>query len=335
MLVAMQRQLLRVCSAILLLWCSACAATDDFADLGEWPGLDALLREEPADPQALGLDGEPLAFSPPEGEARARQQALLDEAVAQLYRAPTQADSWIWVGRRLAYLGRYRAAQQVYTQGLVMNPDSYRLLRHRGHRWLTLRRFDLAVDDLTRAVELSSEVPDRVEQDGLPNAAGIPTGTDRTNITYHLALAHYLRGEFERAAVWWEACYEAADNPDMWTAASYWLYHARVRSGDAVGAERVLRSIDADWELLENHVYHCLLLYYRGEVDREAVLGGAGGDAVASPTALYGLSVVDLEQGLEAAALEGFEATRRAGSWAAFGAIAAESDAVRLAEARR
>lgn len=328
----MQRHVLRACSAILLLWCAACAATDDSADLGAWPGLEALLREAPTDPQAHALDGQPLAFTPPTGDALDRQQGLLDEAKQQLYRAPTQADSWIWVGRRLAYLGRYRAAQRVYTQGLVMNPASYRLLRHRGHRWLTLRRFDRAEVDLAQAERLSRNEPDRIEPDGLPNAAGIPTGTDRTNITYHLALAHYLQGDFESAARWWQACHDVADNPDMWTAASYWLYHAELRSGDEVGAARVLGRIDADWELLENHVYHRLLLHYRGELDREAVLGGAGADAIAGPTTLYGLAVHDLEQGRSEAALQGFQAARSAGSWAAFGAIAAEADQVRVSE---
>lgn len=331
----MHRQILCACSALLLLWCAACAATQSAVDLGGWPGLEALLCEEPADPQARSLDGQVLAFSAPTGEALERQERLLEEARKQLYRAPTQADSWIWVGRRLAYLGRYRAAQRVYTQGLVLNPNSYRLLRHRGHRWLTLRQFALAEVDLAQAERLSRNEPDRIEPDGLPNAAGVPTGTDRTSITYHLALAHYLQGDFESAAHWWQSCHDVADNPDMWSAASYWLYHAKLRSGDATGAAQVLASVDAGWELLENHVYHRLLLHYRGDLDRETVLEGGGADTIASPTTLYGLAIHDLEQGRRDLALRGFQSTRSAGSWAAFGAIAAEVECAHLPAARR
>lgn len=326
----MQRHLLRACSAILLVGCAACAAPEDTVELGAWPGLEALLREAPVDPQARSLDDRALVFSAPQGAALERQEQLLEEARQQLTREPNQADSWIWVGRRLAYLGRYRAAQRVYTQGLVMHPASYRLLRHRGHRWLTLRRFALAEADLAQAERLSRNAPDRVEPDGLPNAAGIPTGTDRTNITYHLALAHYLQGDFESAARWWQACHDVADNPDMWTAASYWLYHAKRRSGDSVGAAQVLGGVDADWELLENQTYHRLLLHYRGELGREALLDGADADAIAGPTTLYGLAVHDLEEGRLNSAIQGFKAARGAGSWAAFGAIAAEADSVRL-----
>lgn len=322
------RTLTPVCCA-LLLSIAACKFSDESSD--EWPGLEVLLRATPVDPQARGVDGRDLAFSPPSGDALERQRVLLGEARDRLYRSPADPEAWIWVGRRLAYLGRYRASQQVYTQGLKLNPQSHRLLRHRGHRWITLREFDRAIEDLTLAAELSQYVPDRIEEDGLPNPAGVPTGTDRTNITYHLALAHYLRGEFDAAAMNWEACYAAADNPDMWIAAAYWLYHARSRAGDRPGAAAVLAGINPEWELLENHAYQRLLHHYRGELSRDEVLSAASDDGIAGPTTLYGLAVYDREEGRIDQASAGFAQAVDAGSWAAFGAIAAEVDAARNA----
>ena len=75
-----------------------------------------------------------------------------------------------------------------------------RFYRHRGHRYISVRRFDEAAADLARAAELSEGVPDVVGEDGAPNAAGIPRSTSHSNIWYHLGLAYYLQGEFERAA---------------------------------------------------------------------------------------------------------------------------------------
>jgi hypothetical protein len=80
------------------------------------------------------------------------------------------------------------------------------LLRHRGHRWITLRELELAVEDLALAAFRCRDLPDAVEPDGAPNALGIPRGTDKTSIFYHLGLAHYLRGEFAAALSAYDEC---------------------------------------------------------------------------------------------------------------------------------
>ena len=100
----------------------------------------------------------------------------------------------IWLGRRTAYLWRYEEAIEIYTRGLTAHPDDPRLWRHRGHRYISTRRFDLAVRDLEQAARLAAANPDRIEPDGLPNSYGIPTGTMRFNIYYHLGLATSSEG---------------------------------------------------------------------------------------------------------------------------------------------
>ncbi len=75
----------------------------------------------------------------------------LKEAQAQYEANPKNADAIIWVGRRLAYLGRFMEAIDTYTKGIELFPADARFYRHRGHRQITLRQFDLAIADLKKA----------------------------------------------------------------------------------------------------------------------------------------------------------------------------------------
>ena len=129
----------------------------------------------------------------------AKRETDLAAARAAHEKNPHDADALIWVGRRLGYLGRYRDAIDVFTEGVKKHPRDARMLRHRGHRWITLRDFDRAIRDLDRAAELVRGTPDQIEPDGLPNARNIPTSTLQSNIWYHLGLAHFLKGDFEAA----------------------------------------------------------------------------------------------------------------------------------------
>ena len=121
------------------------------------------------------------------------------EAEAVHLEKPNAADSIIWLGRRMAYLGRYKDAVRVFSSGSVLFRNDARFFRHRGHRYLTLRCFDDAIRDFERAAELIKGKPDEVEPDGLPNAKNIPTSTLQSNIWYHLGLAYYLKGDFVKA----------------------------------------------------------------------------------------------------------------------------------------
>ena len=105
------------------------------------------------------------------------------------FTADPDEENTIWLGRRLAYLYHYQQAIDVYTEGLKRFPDSYKLYRHRGHRYITLRKFPQAIADFQKAAALIEGVPLEVEPDGAPNPAGIPTSNTQFNIWYHLGLA--------------------------------------------------------------------------------------------------------------------------------------------------
>ena len=170
-------------------------------------------------------------------ERRAHLEGNLREAEVAYRAAPEDEDAIIWYGRRLAYLSRYRDAVEIFSRGLELHPDSYRLLRHRGHRYISLRQFDDAVADLSRAAELAAGLPRETEPDGAPNALDIPLSNTHFNIWYHLALAHYLRGDFEAARDAYLECLEHSDNPDLLVATTDWLYMTYRRLGEDEAAD--------------------------------------------------------------------------------------------------
>lgn len=281
--------------------------------------------------EATSLLGEPLPRPDVTGEALALYEANLQEALAGREANPDDADTWIWVGRRLAYLGRYGEAIDVFSEGSERWPDDPRFLRHRGHRYITVRDLEAAEGDLEEAWALveAAGTPDRAEPDGLPNARGIPVSTLHSNIRYHLALARYLQGDFEGAAEAWTADVEAAVNPDMVVASSYWLWLTLSRLGRDEAAARVLEPIDPEMDIIENTAYHRLLLLFRGDLD-EADLLGSGESALQNTTTAYGVAAWHLVNGRAEMATEMFDAiVSEGGPWAAFGYIAAEAELAR------
>ncbi len=180
----------------------------------------------PANAEARSLLGQPLVPPPLPAATLEAHTARLAEARRGFEHTPDNADSVIWLGRRTAYLGRYREAIAIFSDGIRDHPEDARMYRHRGHRYLTIREFDKALIDFERARGLIAGTPDQVEPDGIPNARGIPTSTLHSNIRYHLGLAHYLKGHFDAAArIYAEdvAAARASNNPDMVVASSLCL----------------------------------------------------------------------------------------------------------------
>jgi tetratricopeptide (TPR) repeat protein len=272
------------------------------------------------------LFGVRLAPPPMESERAAELAARTAEAAERLADRLGDEDATIWLGRRLAYEGKYTAAIDTFTRGLRVHPDSHRLLRHRGHRYITCRRFDLAVADLARASRLARGLPDAVEPDGQPNAAGIPRSTTKSNIEYHLGLAHYLLGEFDQAREAWErGLVHSRVNDDMLVATSWWLYLTLRRLGLDGEAREVLAPIHEGLEILENHAYHRLALMARGRLEPEAVLPQAAG-SIQDATVLYGAAAWLRAEGHSTRAGALLTDIRRGTHWAAFGHLAAEAD---------
>jgi tetratricopeptide (TPR) repeat protein len=284
--------------------------------------------------EAVSLLGQPLTRPVLPEETRRRYEEALAEARTRHYADPGDVDGIIWLGRRTAYLGRFREAIEIYTRGLQRHADDARLYRHRGHRSITIRQFDRALADFERAAALVAGRPDEIEPDGLPNARNIPTSTLQSNVWYHLGLAHYLRGDFERALGAYRKCMDVSKNPDMLVATSHWLYMTLRRLGRASEAADVLEPIRADLDVIENGAYHRLLLMYKGEIPVDSLLPTVSGAALDDVTTAYGVGNWYLYNGDAARAEEIFRRIVATGNWAAFGAIAAEAELARTAGSR-
>jgi len=278
------------------------------------------------DVEAISLLGEPLLRPELAEETRARLEANLAVAQAAWEHTPEDADSIIWLGRRLAYLSRYRDAIEVFSRGIMAHPDDARLYRHRGHRYITVREFDNAIRDLETAAELTRGTADEIEPDGAPNAAGIPTSTLQGNIWYHLALAHYLKHDFRTALPAWLEARDRSTNNDMLVATSDWLYMTYRRMGMTDEAAAVLEPIRPDMQILENHAYHQRLLMYRGLVDPDSLLTTDTDDAVQLATYGYGVGNWYFYNGDADRAEVLFRRIIENTNWAAFGFIAAEAE---------
>lgn len=272
--------------------------------------------------EARSLDGRALLAPAMTADVKAKRETDLAAAEAEFAKNPDDADALIWVGRRLGYLGRFRAAIAIFSRGIAQHSDDARFLRHRGHRYITLRQFTRAIDDLARAVPIMLSKPDAIEPDGQPNARNAPTGTLYFNVYYHLALARYLAGDFEAAAATWAECQRVSQSPDKLVATSYWHYLTLRRLGRDDAARALLAPIRADLEVIENHAYHRLLLAFAAGTASESMLEGAADNDLA--TLGNGVATFLWLAGERERALALWQRVIATTPWPAFGHIAAE-----------
>lgn len=282
-------------------------------------------------PEAISLLGDTLYPPPLPDSLRAVYQANLDEARARLEADPNDVDAAIWFGRRTAYLGLYREAIAIFTTAIGNHPDDARLYRHRGHRYITIRQFDRAIADLEHAASLVEGKPDRIEPDGLPNARNIPTSSLQSNIWYHLGLAYYLRGVFDRALDAWNRGLAVSPTNDMLVATQYWRYLALQHLGMEADASALANDTPAGLDLIENTSYYRLLQLFADRLTPET-LRDAGTDAdvpLTDATLGYGLGVWYALHQREDDAIAAWTRVVDGPRWAAFGHMAAEAELAR------
>jgi len=260
-------------------------------------------------------------------ETRREFEAKLAEARKHAEAEPS-ADNLIWLGRRIAYLGHYKDAIKIFTEGAETFPEDPRFLRHRGHRLITLRCFDLAIVDFNRAVKLIKGKPDQVEPDGLPNARNIPTSTLQSNIWYHLGLAHYLKGDFKSALKAYREAETVSTNPDMLVATTHWLYMTLRRLGREKEAAKAVGAIKPDLDVIENADYYKLIRLYQGKTTAAELLKEISGEAspLSKASVGYGLGNWFLYNDQRDEAQKIFRQIILGNQWASFGHIAAEAE---------
>lgn len=225
-------------------------------------------------PQGQTLLGTPLREPDWSPEVRARLEQDLAIARAQFEVAPEREDSFIWLGRRLGYLTRWEEAIEVFTRGLELFPESYKLYRFRGRHRARNRQLDLAIQDYRRAAELVEDEQDSFEPDGIINERHQYLGTYKSNIHYYLGQTSYAVGDYETTLRGMERSISEPLGPsaDRLVSTAYWRYLAHRKLGQDDEARAVVDEVTEGLDIIENHTYYDSVLFFKGVRTAEELL---------------------------------------------------------------
>jgi tetratricopeptide (TPR) repeat protein len=213
----------------------------------------------------------------------------------------------IQLGLAHSGLRQFREAIETFTRGLSIEPNNPVLYRWRGHRYLSVRELDRAMDDLTRGSRL-----------------------DSTNygIWYHLGIVRYARSDFTGAADAFRRALPRAPDASEAAGATDWLWMSLSRAGRRADAQALLeRRPDS---LPTTIAYAQRLRLYRGQIGPDSVITPADTGDVALATLSYGVGNWYLVRGDTVRARDWFERSVRSGGWPAFGFIVSEVELRRL-----
>ena len=256
-------------------WIFAVAILLTVAGCGQDSGMPEVTRQAEPDAQSDPIDTTASSAGMPIQEAvsfsgqalyrntvDAEKLAEYDRLIAEIeMKSDLSEDDYIEMGRLYILGNRFQDAIAIYTRGLEAYPDSFKLRRHRGHRYINVRELGKAIVDLNEAVDLMGDTSsDVLEYD----ANGNPTGTYEHWVWYHVGLYHYLNEDFDEAARAYEKCAATAIDNKGLVGASDWLYNAYQKGGNLAEAKRVLDSIPEDIDADRNHPYFHRFMVYKG-----------------------------------------------------------------------
>ena len=234
-------------------------------------------------------------------------------------------EALIWFGRRVAYLGYFKEAIKIFTLGIETYPSDARFYRHRGHRYISTRQYDKAINDFEKAVKLIDQKDDQIEPDGLPNSRNIPLSTLHGNIWYHLGLAYYLKNDMNSALKAFSNRSVTHKFDDNIVSAGHWLYMIYRRLNRFEESISVVNQVNQQMDIIENMSYHQSCLFYKGILEES--------ELKVDDVALYSLAnwyVYEKNDTLKAKTY--YEKLLSTGNPYSFAYIAGESDWSRLFE---
>ncbi len=264
-------------------------------------------------PEGTSLLGVPLRAEKDDGRVAA--------ADADLAKSPGKLDAMLKAGQVRDALLQYNASIGVYTKAMQAFPNDPRPYRWRGHRQISLRKFDLAIVDLEKARSLA---PSSFEA------------------AYYLGLAYYFSQRYGDAANEFARCVNMAGKPDEFAKSlpagmvgcatlpqtpeylmgiADWHYRALRRAGRSGEGKELLGSVKDGLQMRSNESNYRDLRYFQGKVSEKEMLESTG---IAYTNAA---SAVALQQILGGRVGEGCTLLRklsRDSNWSAFGVIAAE-----------
>jgi tetratricopeptide (TPR) repeat protein len=270
----------------------------------------------------------PLGKSYPIPKPSEKLLAQYQEAKTTYEANPEDVDAIIWFGRRTAYLGQYREAIEIFSEGINKFPNEPRFYRHRGHRYISLREFDLAISDLEKAGDLIEGTSDEIEPDGMPNSLNIPVSSLHGNIWYHLGLAYYLKHDYEKAYSAYLRCRETSNQYDNIVSSTHWLYMIQQRLGNPEKADSLLAPIHPDSTVIENQSYADLCRLYKGWIPVDSLISD-GPSNPSNDAIRYGVANWFLYMGDTVPARKMMRDLVNEKVFSSFGYVAAESDLIR------
>ena len=194
-----------------------------------------------------------------------------DLAKVKYLKESENPDALIWFGRRAAYLGNYNEAIKIYSEGIQKHPNDARMYRHRGHRYISTRQYDKAIEDLEYAAKLVEGKEDQVEPDGLPNDKNIPLSTLHGNIWYHMGLVYYLKNDMENALRAYQHRTVTERYDDNVVSGGYWLYMILRRMGKTEEANAAIEAVHEEMDIIENFSYYNMCLFYKNLISDESL----------------------------------------------------------------
>ncbi len=265
-------------------------------------------------------------------------------------------DRYIIAARVEGYIGNHAGSVALLTEALEQFPGDISLLRHRGHRRISMRDFDGAVDDLLASAALLPDTEDEyemyqrhVEPDGMrlilgkdaefdhhpkvadvtdPALAAEYNTTLHTSVWYHLGVAHYVRGEFEETVTTMTNAHETARHYEGLVASLDWTYMSLRRLGKTEEAAKILERFAevVDTADLTGLGYADRLHLYSGDLDAEGLRASVTDQPLVAATIGYGLGNWYLYNGDAETAQSVFREVVASGAKAAIGYIAAQVD---------
>ena len=198
-----------------------------------------------------------------------RRADVYERIAALESRAHKSEDDYETLGYLYIEVGRFRGAIDLYSRGLEAYPDSFRLLRHRGHRYLNTRQLEPAIADLERALTLIGDAHGNEVQHRLD---GSSFGTYEHWVWYHIGLYHYLQSDYDEAARAFERCIGTARSDAHRIGAVDWTYNSLLKALRADEASEILAQAPAQANVPANYTYWERVRVYRGELDPSGLL---------------------------------------------------------------
>jgi len=258
---------------------------------------------------AATAGGQSVQYRSPAGvEYRAQQDTgPVARAASALAADPRDVDRLIELGLAQSGARQFREAIQTFTRALAIAPDNAVLYRWRGHRYLSVREFDRAMEDFTRGNRTDSTI---------------------YGIWYHLGIVRYVGGDFAGAADAFARAQPIAPDAGELAGSTDWLWMSLSRAGRAAEAKAMLdRRPDS---LVVANNYARRLMLYRGEIGPDEVMTPGDTTDVAVATTSYGIGNWYLVRGDTVRARSWFERSVASGGWPGFGFIASEAELRRL-----